>query len=824
MIVETPLALYGLAHAPRKWNDSVVAFLLENGWEQLKSDRCVFALRDKDGALCALAGLHFDDFLLPGLPAFVQTLIDTNKLIREPWQSICAMLWSDASQGNRLHIAPESLGSKGSEVQAITMGENQVFLLRAMWYELHGRAISRYDLAENLCKYTKGGVVLDSKGILYAMPGNVSALHGLRSPRAAFELTVSVQQAVALGTRLGWMNGTAQLADGLTKDSVTARRGFFEFLAGGQRWSVVRDPSLTAGKELSKPQLHSNILSDESAFIQYIQQFATESHCSWNEEVELYVDTEPSCARDFDLQPQGGLFSIDQSDDSFSQKTDQIDNFLSHDWGTSRFLKVITLLWMFNVKAATIATFVMSCIIGCLRIICKLEILDHWHSTFFGYATFVIVLCWWQRIQSLFGFRRMVFLDKLCIAQHDAELKQQGILGLAGFLEKSNKLTVLWTPRWATRLWCTYELAAFMQQGADRPIELMPVKLASILLMQCACWSAISIAHAIVAYGFDSDQGQQGEFDLAYRLTLVELGVVVVALLVLMVHTGLWFMKELAELPGQLKAFRIQDAACYCCAHGHRHPKTGAKIPCDREYVYWMIRRWFHDPEAPAESNLDSFNAMVREQLAPVVLKHAGGSTLPLSYALYACAACNLPWLIDYIPWWWAAGDSGEKTGIAFFLWFLRGLMLYLYHALLQLAMMRICTMMWKALLPLADRIWRVVLTTVQIVIMLVIAMFFWLAFRIVYQVTDSTSLLPSVPFFAVVILDITLFWRSGEQVPASDKPDHTEAGPSSSNASEPEPDDVEKKAEDAGGVPGHTLALHVARSEAEGPLIEVKL
>ena len=68
MIVETPLALYGLAHAPRKWNDSVVAFLLENGWEQLKSDRCVFALRDKDGALCALAGLHFDDFLLPGLP------------------------------------------------------------------------------------------------------------------------------------------------------------------------------------------------------------------------------------------------------------------------------------------------------------------------------------------------------------------------------------------------------------------------------------------------------------------------------------------------------------------------------------------------------------------------------------------------------------------------------------------------------------------------------------------------------------------------------------------------------------------------------------
>mmetsp|Transcript_36160 Transcript_36160/g.84661 ORF Transcript_36160/g.84661 Transcript_36160/m.84661 type:complete len:582 (+) Transcript_36160:36-1781(+) len=520
-----------------------------------------------------------------------------------------------------------------------------------------------------------------------------------------------------------------------------------------------------------------------------------------------------------------GMFSVDPANDHLSQKTDQIDNFLSHDWGTSRSLKVLTLLWMFNIRAATVATFLMSCIVGFLRIFWTGTMLDHWRSIFFGYATFVIVLCWWQRIQSLFGFRRTVFLDKLCIAQHDAELKQRGILGLAGFLEKSNTLTILWTPRWATRLWCTYELAAFMQQS-NKLIELMPVRMAGILLMQCGCWSSISIAHAIVASG--SDDGQEGDSDLAaHRLTLIRLGifsVIVVALLVWMVHTGLWFMKELAELPGQLKAFRIQDAACYCCAHGHRHPKTGAKIPCDREYVYWMIRRWFHDPEAPGESNLDSFNALVREQLAPVVLKHAGGSTLPLSYALYACAACNLPWLIDYIPWWVAAGDSGEKTGIAFFVWWLRGMMLFLFHAFLQLAMMRICTMMWKALLPLADRVWRVVLTTVQIVMMLIIAMVLWLAFRVVYQVTDSTSLLPAVPFFALVILDIALFWRSGEQVPASDKPDHKEAGPSSSHAAEPEPHDVEKKAEDAGRTSGHFFGFRITQEEPEGPLVEVKL
>ena len=68
MLMKLTKAFYGLAHAPRKWNESVVSFLLESGWQQLKSDRCVFALRNKEGILCALARLHVDDFLLAGLP------------------------------------------------------------------------------------------------------------------------------------------------------------------------------------------------------------------------------------------------------------------------------------------------------------------------------------------------------------------------------------------------------------------------------------------------------------------------------------------------------------------------------------------------------------------------------------------------------------------------------------------------------------------------------------------------------------------------------------------------------------------------------------
>lgn len=64
------------------------------------------------------------------------------------------------------------------------------------------------------------------------------------------------------------------------------------------------------------------------------------------------------------------------------------------------------------------------------------------------------VLCFWQRIRSLFPGHQMVFLDKLCINQMDSEKKQQGILGLGAFVLRSKKLLVLWSPRYFNRMWC----------------------------------------------------------------------------------------------------------------------------------------------------------------------------------------------------------------------------------------------------------------------------------------------------------------------------------------------------------------------------------
>lgn len=42
--------------------------------------------------------------------------------------------------------------------------------------------------------------------------------------------------------------------------------------------------------------------------------------------------------------------------------------------------------------------------------------------------------------------------DRLCIAQHDMALKEQGIRGLGSFLEKSQNLTILWSGGYFSRL------------------------------------------------------------------------------------------------------------------------------------------------------------------------------------------------------------------------------------------------------------------------------------------------------------------------------------------------------------------------------------
>ena len=144
-----------------------------------------------------------------------------------------------------------------------------------------------------------------------------------------------------------------------------------------------------------------------------------------------------------------------------SRPLDHIDDFLSHDWQTTRWLKLMSLLIIYNSRAALIATFITAFLLGLVRVSAPNLLNDQglvaddgrfWVAVALCYAVHAFFLCFWQSIRRLVFAPRFVFLDKLCIAQNPelAHLKQKGILGLAAFMNHSRRLVASRLRFWAS--------------------------------------------------------------------------------------------------------------------------------------------------------------------------------------------------------------------------------------------------------------------------------------------------------------------------------------------------------------------------------------
>ena len=261
--------------------------------------------------------------------ATINTVLKANKLIREVkreshqsllfphwnrhWRDLVIVSWCDAGQQNRpdrsstlgvlTGIAPKELlegeecqvaivnwksgktprqclGSNGAEVQAITEGEDITFKLRAMWTEIHGVQLTRESLYEEVKNGTKGALVMDTRGIYDAMTTNISSLHGLRSSRAGYELTLAVQQACHIQTILRWVNGLAQLGDCLTKFG--ERKVFLQFMANGQAWRLVHDEKFVAGRKVRKKELEAAVKEMENLFLSKLKLLAQQNRWPWD--------------------------------------------------------------------------------------------------------------------------------------------------------------------------------------------------------------------------------------------------------------------------------------------------------------------------------------------------------------------------------------------------------------------------------------------------------------------------------------------------------------------------------------------------------------
>eukprot|EP00929_Paragymnodinium_shiwhaense_P110504 TRINITY_DN7759_c0_g3_i1.p1 TRINITY_DN7759_c0_g3~~TRINITY_DN7759_c0_g3_i1.p1 ORF type:complete len:510 (+),score=46.30 TRINITY_DN7759_c0_g3_i1:75-1604(+) len=375
---------------------------------------------------------------------------------------------------------------------------------------------------------------------------------------------------------------------------------------------------------------------------------------------------------------------VGPEDYSLSSPVTEISAFVSHDWATPRLQKTIALLFYSNGLAAWVSSL---CAATCSVAVLKsagVAYADGLYETECGIAfiprlyglvsalsatfTFLVVLGWWQRLRSLFVKPTTVFLDKLCINQTDSAKKAAGILSLAGFLKASDGIVVLWTPRYFTRLWCTYELASWIQLRRDfrTTVHVVPVGLTNKFVVLLILMVLVIIMYDLTTVLVTSPLAQVAALAAANLLFST-----------VFVHTCRRTFGEIADMVQLLEQFSIQQAKCFCCSNGHVDPKSGAVLSCDRQLVLRTLVSWSCEDfalaptEAMKKQASERFNVFVRRELRIVsdaLVTHVSNyvcvavATVSFGFRYVGVGAGQLLWLLS--------GDLPEEfTACAVWRW-----------------------------------------------------------------------------------------------------------------------------------------------------------
>eukprot|EP00929_Paragymnodinium_shiwhaense_P109993 TRINITY_DN7665_c0_g1_i1.p1 TRINITY_DN7665_c0_g1~~TRINITY_DN7665_c0_g1_i1.p1 ORF type:complete len:645 (+),score=35.48 TRINITY_DN7665_c0_g1_i1:244-1935(+) len=326
--------------------------------------------------------------------------------------------------------------------------------------------------------------------------------------------------------------------------------------------------------------------------------------------------------------------AVDPADFQLSRSVDRMDTFISHDWQTPRGLKTLALLFHYNSRAAFYLSIIAS--VGgallqqhlypwrllpnaivdakyALRVGSNHCTLMHYPdneeclqtglcAVTVGGVVFLFVLCMWQRCRRLFLPPPTAFLDKLCIHQTEDALKTEAILGLGAFLKASDKMAVLWSPRYFTRLWCTYELAAWRRLGRDFDTEVKFIPVVGtcgiVLLLESNTFT-LFLDHYTVIYGFGAK-------------------VVWFLCMLLIMHAWRVVVGDISKVASQVESYSLLDANCFCCSVNHIHPATGQRLSCDRALVRRTIASWGLQDASPSSSvvdRLEEFHEDIRKDL-----------------------------------------------------------------------------------------------------------------------------------------------------------------------------------------------------------------
>ena len=353
------------------------------------------------------------------------------------------------------------------------------------------------------------------------------------------------------------------------------------------------------------------------------------------------------------------MYDIQRRDYGLSFQVSKIDNFLSHDWNTSRRRKVVVMMIYFNAHAATVAAVVCAVIVGLCRETPWQDIEAATNNdtrttdlvSLLPQATFVLFLFLWQRVRGFFRRPKIAFLDRLCIAQHDPKLKTRGILGLASFLDHSEELTILWSPRFFTRLWCCFEVAAFLRKSRRRNqrVAVLPAATAGMQLAWIATFLGGSACLQILWWAASVELRPPQSGGMFGSTADIPLSVGILAACCLMEYQLLGVWAEIQDINRQVHEFSWKASECFCCAHHHQHPETGETLLCDRALVFDALKTWYVEAD---EEHLDKFNQEVQTTLGQRIRTQLAANMIFFhsTLILLLCGTYS-PWLCDSVAW-----------------------------------------------------------------------------------------------------------------------------------------------------------------------------
>eukprot|EP00438_Fugacium_kawagutii_P035761 Skav202574 [mRNA] locus=scaffold104:122635:124266:- [translate_table: standard] len=319
-----------------------------------------------------------------------------------------------------------------------------------------------------------------------------------------------------------------------------------------------------------------------------------------------------------------------------SERSDKISVFWSHSWHGSRWAKMLTLITIYNGLPAIVLGMFFACVmmaLFCLQALPGFDrsakwgpLFDHgpgvwgpfscWASVVGLAVTSLSVFCWRSRTR--------VFFDRVCISESDPQLKAEAILSLAGLLRSSESMLILWDPTWSKRLWCLFELAAFLQSRKGKtdqkrqlviiPTFVGPVRVAAFLVMAVGIIPATCVPMS----------GQTNS--MVSIAVLVEVASLLVGYLLTSALRS--YFRDLDAMKRQLGSISFDTAMCACCTMGHVNA-SGDPIMCDRLLVKECVDLWF--------GGVGEFEKIMRSEILEILVRDLSGQVISTKSIIAVC-------------------------------------------------------------------------------------------------------------------------------------------------------------------------------------------